>query len=346
MGNTSATTSRRQRSPIRRRIDHQRVLLWYDWLSDHSNGASSYALEKQLIPEGFARSTEGGLSHRNRMARYAQGKHVPRAELVGRVEQIYPGSRALLEHPYWDIIDPNSNVQADSKTWLSALGPDVHQIIFNPHPGAVELVLRRCKVNHVMLRKLENRGTFEALAALALLVREALEAGDEKRAFDCAHSFWRVLLLIVSQVPFFYHRSALCKLAGEALLDRVVYQGERVAIADAPIEDFEWFLRGYCLAREDEGKLKPDWQSWVRERLLLIRGKKGFDLRHALRIPTEATDELKGDTPRYERFVRHQFIRSKAWDYVSDPHWGARSFDIDMIAFLGDPKGRWPKLDS
>lgn len=346
MLNTSDMTTRRQRSPIRRRIDQLRVQLWYGWLRHHSNGASSYALEKQLIPEGFARATEGGVSHRNRMARYAQGKHVPRAELVERVEQRYPGSRVLLEHPFWAIIDPDSDVQAHSTTWLSALGPDVRQIMFSSRPAATELALCRSKVTNRTLRKLEDRGTFEALAALGLLVREAREAGDEERAFECARCFWRVLLLIVSANPFRDHRSALRKLAGEALLDRVVYKGERVAIADAPIDVHESYLRFYCSARENEGRLEPGWRNWVRERLLLMRGDKGFDLLYALSIPMEATDELKSDASRYDCFLRWRFVGFKAWDYVFDHRRSPRSFMEDVHAFLTDPEGRWPELRS
>lgn len=344
MREISGATRRRQRSPIRRRIDQQRVQLWYAWLRSRSRGKSSYALEKALIPEGFTRATGGAISHRNRMARYAQGKHVPRDDLVERAEQVFPGSRPLLEHPYWTIIDPDVDVTANSAAWLGALGSEVRNIVFKTRSAATELALRRRKLTRVTLRQLENRGTFEALAALALLLREARETRNDELAFDCAHSFWRVLLLVLSSIPFVTHLSEITELAGDALLDHVIYRGEQVAIAKAHvhIHIHEDLLRSYCLYLEDEGKLKPDWRSWVRERLLLIRGTKGLEFFYALRMPTEATDELRDDDGRHVIFEREQFARFKAWDYLYDSHRTPRSFTEDIITFLADDEGHWP----
>lgn len=209
---------------------------------------------------------------------------------------------------------------------------------------AADLAITRRKVTRVTLRQLENVGTFEALAATALVLREAQEADHAALAFDCARSFWR-LLLIGSSTPFVEYLPELTQLAASALLDRVQYRGEQVAIGTAPIRGYEHVLRCYCLAREDEGQLEPDWTSWVRERLLLIRGTKGFDLLYALQLPTVATPELQGDPTRYRTFLREQIMRIKAFDYFTDRRWAKRSFLDDKSAFWRDPKGQWPALD-
>ncbi|MFC5582170.1 hypothetical protein [Rhodanobacter terrae] len=336
----------RTRKPLRRTIDQQRVQVWYGWLRQLSKRSTAYALEKQLLPEGFARATDGSLSHRNRMVRYREGKHVPRSELVARAETRFPGGRALLEHPYWEILDPDRDVSVCAAAWLARLGADVQRLMYRPSRFVVDHVAKRRPITNVSLRQLENLGTFEALAATTLLLRETLQAGNSLRAHCCAASFWRLLLLIGSSVPFFDVLPAMAELADKALLHQVVHRGEQVALTSVPIRRYEGLLRGYCLAREDRGTMGPDHASWVRERLLLIRGKKGFDVQHAFRVPVIATPALQADPEMYANFLQDQMVRRMALDYCTKARWAHRVFIDDLMAFYNDPEGHWPAVDS
>ncbi len=344
--NSEGAPPRRTRSPLRRRIDQLRVLLWFCWIQHRSRHATLYALEKQLVADGFTRNADGALSHRHRVARYAQGKHVPRPDLVTRAEALFPGSRALLEHVYWQILDPGREVATHRERWLSGLGPQVQRVLFRSSRMASEFVGRRQKTSRRLLRQLENLGSFDALAATAFLLREALADGRDAVAYQCAESCWVLLLLILSTTPFIDYLPGMTRLAGDALLDQVHHRGEQVAIASAPTDLYERLLRGYCLGREDAGKLAPDWASWVRERLKLIRGTKGFDLLFAFRLPTEATDTLRADPTRYREFLKDAFVRWKALDYITDPRWAQRPFMEDWATFWKDPHGEWPALES
>jgi hypothetical protein len=306
------------RSALQERINQLRVQLWFAWIRHKSQLTAYYALEKLLIPGGFVSSANGALSHRNRMKGYAQGKHVPRPDFVDHVEKVFAGSRALLEHVYWQILDPGLDVIEHRSAWLSELGADVHQILFEPTQMATDRLAKRRKANCRQLRQLENLGTFEALAATAFLLREAQAENNMDLAFDCARSFWVVLLLIGTSIPFLNILPALTQLAGFALLDQVQYQGEQVAIADVPIGRYESMLRNYCLAMEDSGQLHWDWASWVRERLLLIRGAKGPDAFRALRLPTIATPELQADPSRYLTFLYNELSRATTFAYLAD----------------------------
>ena len=336
----------RSRSLLRRDIDEQRVQVWYCWLRQLSKGSTAYALEKQLVPDGFTRATDGSLSHRNRMTRYRDGKHVPRSDLVERAEARFHGGRALLEHPYWEILDPDREVSVCAGTWLSRLGAEVQRLMYVPSRFVVDHVAKRRSFTSVSLRQLENLGTFEALAATALLLRETLQAGNALRAHYCAASFWRLLLLIGSSVPFFEVLPAMAELADRALLHQVVHRGEQIAITAVPIRRYKSLLRSYCLAREDQGLMRPDHASWVRERLLLIRGKKGFDIQHAFRVPVIATSDLQADPEMYVHFLQDQVVRRMALDYCTNARWEHRIFIDDLMAFYDDPEGRWPAIDS
>ncbi|MEY2152035.1 hypothetical protein AB7849_14100 [Rhodanobacter sp. 115] len=333
---------RRTRNPQRRTIDGQRVRVWYGWLCRFSGSLTAYRLEKQLVPEGFARAADGTLSHRNRMIRYRDGKHVPRPTLVERAEALFPGGRALLEHPYWEILDPDRNVSACADEWLARLGVDVQRILFMPRRSVVDFRPARRTLTSVPLRYLEDLGTFEALAATALLVREALHAGDARCARRCAVTFWRLLLVISSSLPFYDVLLNMAKLADEALLHRVVYRGEQVSLTSVAIWNYETVLDRYCLVQQMDSTLKPGHVSWVKARLSMIRGDKGIDLQWAFRLPVVATSALQADPERHARYLREQTVRQMAFDYCSTDLWQRRSFVDDMMAFFKDPEGRWP----
>jgi hypothetical protein len=50
--------------------------------------------------------------------------------------------------------------------------------------------------------------------------------------------------------------------------------------------------------------LEPNHRSWVRERLLLMRGKKGMHLQYAFLLPVAATATLQSDHEEHARFLQ------------------------------------------
>jgi len=340
------TTSSRRRPDLKRRIDHCRVRLWYCWL-DFRRRTRSGSLERQLIPQGFrGKDQEGDWKHRNRMRGYRKGLHVPRPDLVEAAEALFPGSNAILNHVYWQIIDPEQGLEKHRASWLAALGPETQLALTQPTQKAIGAHYQRRSISRRILRRLENLGSLDALAATALLVREAQEEGNEQLAFQCARSAWALLLLISSTLPFDSNAPVMTALLGDALLDHVHYRGEQVSIRSAPIHVYERILREHCLRREDAGKLGPSWACWVRERLKLIHGKMGLDLLFALSLPTEATSTLRADPARHLRFQEDRIVRWKSLNYILDWRWSQRSFIDDWIAFSKDPNSQWPELDS
>ena len=332
------------RSKIKMRIDSLRVRIWFGWLQLVSGLTSAYALEKCLVPEGYARGRDGALSHRNRMSRYAQGRHVPRPALVERAEVLFPGGRAFLEHPLWQILDPEKNVVSQAAGWISALDLDVQRLLRNARPKSAGQVGTRVRVTFTLLERLVRIGSLDALAAIALLLREASIDNNASTMFQCAQSAWRVLLLAGSAWPLFAVLPELAKVSAAALLDQVTYRGEKVAIGDAPIMIYDDILRSHCLRLEDAGKLRPDHASWVRERLRLFHGELGIDMLFALTMPTVATPELEVDAAAYLRFLHRKILRLQAIRYCCDVRLSNRRFEEDVL--LNDPEGRWPALEA
>ncbi|MBB5360782.1 hypothetical protein HDE76_004030 [Rhodanobacter sp. ANJX3] len=314
------------RSPLKQTIDEQRVRMWYSWLRWCSGEPTAYALERRLLPEGFAHTVDGALSHRNRMLHYRDGKHVPRPNLVERAEILYPGGRALLEHPYWEILDPNQDVSACADAWLMRLAPDVQRIIFRPRRSAIEVRARRNTLTTAPLQPLEKLGTFDALAATALLMREALRADDARNARYCAMSFWRLLLVISSLHPFCNLLPAIAELADKALLHQVVYRDEQVSIGSIAILNYEAILNRYCPSESEDSASKLKFASWVNARLSLIRGEKHIDLLLAFHLPVVATPALQANPQRHAHFLHMQRARETAFNYCSSGLWQHQSF--------------------
>lgn len=300
--------------------------MWYAWLRWRSGETTAYALEKRLLPDGFARTVGGTLSHRNRMLHYRDGKHVPRPNLVERAEVLYPGGRALLEHPYWEILEPDHDVSTCADAWLMRLEADVQRIIFRPRRAAVHVRARRNAITTASLQSLEKLGTFDALAATALLMREALSAGDAGNARYCAMSFWRLLLVISSLHPFRDLLQAMVELADKALLHRVVCRDEQVSIASVAILNYEAILSNYCPYELVDSASKQKYVNWVNARLSLVQGKVNMGLFPAFQLPVVATPALRADPKRYAYFLHVQQLRDLALKYCSTGAWQYKSF--------------------
>jgi len=322
--------TRRARSELRIQIDAARARVWFHWLQMASGHASAYALEKRLMPNSFARTDNGVLSHRNRMSRYARGMHIPHPRLVARAEQLFPGGRALLEHPLWQILDPSQDAAIQRAHWLKAMCPDVQRIWLRARSGSTDRV--RARATPSLVKHLERVGNVDALASILLLLREALVDGDAEFSYRCAQGAWRVLLMMGASLPFFMVLPDLAKLTGASILDRVTYQGEKVAISKAPIMMCVDILRRHCLRLEDAGKLGLDDGSWICECLHVFSGDRGFDLLFALSMPTVATPELEADAAKYSKFLDFAVIRENALRHVCDARLSKRRFEDDFGA--------------
>jgi hypothetical protein len=328
---------------LRRQIDRLRVRLWYAWMA-HQSGAPGRAFEKRLWPKNFARTATATQSHRKRMERCAKGEHVPRRNLVQRAELEFPGSQALLDHVCWQVLNPTLELKLYQEGWIECLGTEVNRLLFEPtkKASAVHIAPTRRRATPGMLHKLERLASLDALAVTALLLREAELERRIAFAFECARSFWYLLLILGSTKPFTDNLKVLAKLSGNALLDQVEHRGQRVTIATAPIDIFEHALSAHCLESIDDEEAPPSQAQFVEEQLKALRGTTRPDIKYALQLPTVATSSLEANHERYAIFVRDQWIRRKALDYTYDRLYRNRSFVEDLAFYYRDPEKQWP----
>lgn len=328
---------------LRRQLDCLRVQLWYAWMA-HRSGETGRKFEKRLLPKNFAGTVTATLSHRKRMERFAKGEHVPRRDLVQRADVAFPGSRRLLEHPCWQVLDPSLALRQFQSAWIEGLGTDVARLLFeqSKKTGGVSVVPTRRRATPGLLYKLEHLASFDALAGTALLLREAQADGRVAFSFECARSFWILLLLLGSTSPFTGALKALAQLSGDALLDRVEHRGQRVAVAIAPVEIFEHALCAHCFENIDDERAPPSRAQFVEEQLNVLRGTARLDVKYALQLPTIAGEVLKASPDRYAAFRTEQWVRHKALDYTYETRYRTRSFSDDLGSFYRDPERRWP----
>lgn len=339
---TRENRSRRRegRSEARKRIDGLRVKLWYRFIATAS-GAGQYALEKQLIPQGFARDESGAqIHHRNRMAGYAKGRHVPGKSFVQRVEQAYPGSSGMLNHSLWQMLDPQSDLDEFRMDGVRHLGMGVRDILCRASSfyGAENVALRLAQ-----LRKLERDGSLEAAGAVAYLLREAVATMDSAFAFACARSFWKLLLLLGVLPTVAHHLQELTDLCGALLLDQVEIDGERVAIEGAPVAKLNVLLNAVC---DEPCRIIASPQalkSTVRNRLEFMSfGKRRLEYFVALSMPTAPGTSCSEGSATYRRCVKDQLARKMAYRYITEPRYIPCSFSEDYQAFADREYRCWP----
>jgi hypothetical protein len=331
---------RRERSEARKRIDSLRVKLWYSFIATAS-GTGQYALEKELIPQGFARDESGAqIHHRNRMAGYAKGRHVPGRSFVQVVERAYPGSAGLINHPLWKVIDPQNDLAGFRVDGWRQLGTHIQDIL-----RSISSFYNTGNVSArtTQLRRLERDGSLEAAAALAYLLREAREAMDPAFAFSCARSFWQILLILGISPAISHHLQELTDLCGSLLLDHIEAGDERVAIEGAPIVRLNALLRSVS-GESNKAASQPSVQkALIRTRLeFMSLGKRRLEFFVAMGMPTIPSASSISESTTYKRCVKEQVARKMAYLYITESRYTGRCFTDDYCVFSDSEGNRWP----
>lgn len=78
-----------------------RIRYWYETLRQHTVLNTAYQLEQHFEPESFVRNADGSIQHyKNKWIRYEQGRHLPQAALLKRVEEKVPARQGRFSIRY------------------------------------------------------------------------------------------------------------------------------------------------------------------------------------------------------------------------------------------------------
>lgn len=257
-------------------INLLRTGTWYVMLRLHLHASSAYEVGKQLQPDSYNRSCQGGSYHHNLWVKYAKGEKNPGPRTVKIAADKVPDSQTIFEHPLWHALDMSYPIEKCADTMFRKLHPVVQRAIYAPFELKLHIYKRRATLPRC-LTLLENHAGIDALCVAVILLREAHAEGRTKDAFLIGHSLHRILIMVSVMVelsglgdPFIiYMKSTIFPLATHEEIGFDV-QPEHMA-------QLSYLFNRTILQLEDLGKIRVvnggpthDWRK-------VITGGFGFD---------------------------------------------------------------------
>lgn len=164
--------------PPRHPVDILRTRLWFHVVKLVSGLSSAYAVELELEPESVKRTQEGGVSRPRKWDFYENGNRVPKRikgkqYAVDVAEARFPGTAAYFESPIWRVLRREVLSKEEIDSELRRLSPPIAEILLEDRLVDEEKVKRFLDFNQQSVDRLVSVGTFEALAAVVLLIAKS-----------------------------------------------------------------------------------------------------------------------------------------------------------------------------
>ncbi|AWV87254.1 hypothetical protein [Acinetobacter radioresistens] len=200
-----------QKAKIKRRdhIDAVRVALWYSYIRENLSKNSDYQIERIIEPEAFGKNEYGDAYHNNKWRGYRVGKHTPNQKLINAAESHVFGSCKVINNILWQVIRGHKEIDWLIKHGISQLSWAVQRILYKPnkYDASLELIP---DLSRKELIRLERLAGLDALAAQVIFFK--LAAHRDGNTFAISQSIYRTLLIICTEIPFFYYREHLISL--------------------------------------------------------------------------------------------------------------------------------------
>ncbi|MEC5207555.1 hypothetical protein QF022_002511 [Vogesella perlucida] len=171
-------------------VDTVRTINWFRTLCEHLGEERPRYIQRALDSDSLSESAYGKKIPNSKFKLYAEGKHVPGAAFVEKVEQVVKGSSSALNHVLWKVLRERGSIRKYARDWVRELAPEIQSLVFMP---GYEL---RLYGNRHYVGSLERRASVDGLTVLTILLKLSIEAGDAEQAWYFAHSIFRVLLII------------------------------------------------------------------------------------------------------------------------------------------------------
>lgn len=277
-----------QRAPKRdEEVDTARTIYWFRGLGDHLGTHTPREIQRVIAPNTLGRDSTGERIRNSKFLSYSRGNHVPQALLVRQAEKVVPRSALALNHPLWMALRTNSSIQKFAHDLIRQLDPDIQRIVMWPH-GEVG-----GGANRHTLGSLERRAGMDSLATLTILFRLNHEAGESEWAWLCAHSIFRVLLMMG---PRFDQRTVaehVFRIYVERIFSLVVFQGQRMALDDYDYPTRSWLLQQLADEVRDQHEPQRERRLPTFYALEVLNGKYHLKLSRIFQVPL-ITQEKEG----------------------------------------------------
>jgi len=152
-------------------LDKIRTILWFWAIAEKLGVTSGYAIEKYyFVATG---SPVKDFVSTGKFNKYKAGKHIPSEDLVAWFETKFKGTRAWIDHPFWDIAIPSTDIEM-LYARLTSLRPEISQLLFYTNAETKRNIpVRRGSRSTDELSELDIESDFDALSASLGLIQEA-----------------------------------------------------------------------------------------------------------------------------------------------------------------------------
>ena len=267
----------RRGRPANGPLESLKVKLWIALVAAKVGKKTGYGLEKHFSPETIRIATDGGTIRSCKFDKYIRGEHVPEPELVDKIEIEFPGTKAVLEHPFWVIANPSITGIEALYNELNKLRSGITKLLFFTPLDSGRMPNRTHNKWDEQINLLVKESDWDALTACIGLIQEARYLGNPPQPMQhlYAKKTLGVFLPAISQYPFtkiadelfLYLREHFLenkkdkdwtKILNEIELDKhiLTYQNMRMLIEDLQIFQTHFFTPQQCLYIADK-YLKP-----------------------------------------------------------------------------------------
>lgn len=193
----------------RNELDIVRVSLWYWYIRVNLSKNSDYQIEKIIEPNAFNKNKHGDIYHINKWRGYRLGKHTPNRILIDQVESHVQGSSVILDHMFWQALNDAIGIDLLLNDGIGKLSWEVQRILYKPKKYDCGSLLVS-SLSKRKLRQMEYLTGLDALAAQIVFFKLAVKT--EEDTFAISQSIYRTLLIMCTELPFFYYREHLISL--------------------------------------------------------------------------------------------------------------------------------------
>ncbi|HBP5921416.1 TPA: hypothetical protein L5967_08685 [Pseudomonas aeruginosa] len=294
-----------------------RIRYWYETLRQHTALNTAYQLEQHFEPESFVRSTDGSIQHyKNKWIRYEQGRHLPQAALLKKVEEKVPGSTRELQHPLWSVLDPENKRVMRGDAFLRQLTPVVQELLFQPAKTGVLGYAVRAPVTSSLLEKLERRACLDVLACLSWLLRDAAEK-QSTDATRIGHALHNMLTMMALELHALRIALPLLRQFIDHILPLGLPPHHRMWMIPSDYLHASGHLNRIVYHTSKGCRQTLAWGARVKIMQQLLQGKFGFDVRYAM-SPQFELDEHGGEIPPevIKAHDRASNLREWGWECI------------------------------
>ncbi|WKD51045.1 hypothetical protein [Microbulbifer spongiae] len=191
------------------------INLWLDIIQYHRQGDSLGEIERWLTDKRSKSNRDYWEQYPRRCYRFRAGTEKPGKKFIDRVESKVPGTKRVIQHPLWWVLDnPEPNLESVHQQ-MRELEPNVYRRLFQKSPKHGPSP-RRTLRTPFQIGNIGRISNLDALAGLLLLLRETELSNQQGYNLECQEQILELLERLSSFSPY----NAIAEPLSELIIER------------------------------------------------------------------------------------------------------------------------------